>query len=647
MPKPFRTSKLALAAETVVADYRLAYSSRRASILGRAEVLRGNATFGIFGDGKEVAQLAMAKAFRPGDWRAGYYRDQTFMWATRMSNVRAFFAQLYGNTNLDADPASGGRQMGNHFATRFVDDRGDFKRSVEMLNSTADVSNVAGWMPRLLGLAYASKLYRNNHQLRKAQDGFSVNGDEVAFGTIGDAATSEGHFWETFNAAGVLQVPIALSVWDDGYGISVPISAETTKASISDVLRGFIPDDRPGVDIYVVRGWDYSALVEAYANGVERVRREHKPALFHITELTQPQGHSTSGSHERYKTKERLRFEVEYDCITRMRDWIIESGIAGDSQLEGWEAADKEAVEAARDLAWDAYQKPIRKERDRVVSILRRIDTPKVAEIASTLNEANKVTRSAIIASASFALRTLRGTESPERTELVQFIEEYRRDNGERYNSHVYSTSAESPLKVPVVPAIYSEKSPTVDGRQVLLRNFDANFARDPRLFVIGEDVGRLGDVNLVFEGLQAKYGDLRLTDTGIRETTILGQSIGAAMRGLRPICDIQYLDYFLYALEGAADDLACLHWRTAGGQKAPVVMRTKGHRLVGILDPGSPVGGVLNALHGEDIARPLDHNPGRRVSNTPFPAVKPRVVIEVLNGYRLKERVPDNIGSF
>src|SRR5216684_3961400 len=437
MAKALRTSKLTLAAETVTADYRLAYSSRRASVIGRAEVLRGNATFGIFGDGKEVAQLAMAKAFRPGDWRAGYYRDQTFMWATGMSNVRAFFAQLYGNTNVDADPSSAGRQMGNHFATRFLDERGEFKRSVELHNSTADVSNVAGWMPRLLGLAYASKLYRNNPQLRSSQDGFSVNGNEVAFGTIGDAATSEGHFWETVNAAGVLQVPIALSVWDDGYGISVPISDETTKSSISDALRGFIPDDRPGIDIYAVRGWDYAALVDAYAAGIERVRATHKPALFHITDLTQPQGHSTSGSHERYKSKERLRFEVEYDCIRRMRDWIIESGFASESQIEGWEAADKEAVEAARDLAWDAYQVPIRKERDRAVSILRRIDT----------------------------------------------------------------------LKVPVVPAVYSNSSPTADGRQVLLRNFDVNFARDPRLFVIGEDVGRLGDVNLVFEGLQAKYG--------------------------------------------------------------------------------------------------------------------------------------------
>jgi len=610
-------------------------------------VLRGNATFGIFGDGKEVAQLAMAKAFRPGDWRAGYYRDQTFMWATRMSNIRAFFSQLYGNATVDADPSSGGRQMGNHFATRFLDDKGEFLRSVEMPNSTADVSNVAGWMPRLVGLAYASKLYRQNPQLKAAQDGFSVDGNEVAFGTIGDAATSEGPFWETINAIGVLQVPVAMSVWDDGYGISVPITAETTKASISDVLRGFTPDDRPGIDIYVVPGWDYAALVEAYVNGVERVRREHKPALFHINEMTQPQGHSTSGSHERYKTKERLRFEKEFDCIVRMRDWIIESGIASESQIEGWEAADKEAVEAARDLAWEAFQTPIREERDRLVAILKRSDSSEVAELTDTLSEASKVTRSQVISSASRALNELRGTDSPQRSELARFLKQYQQENLERYNSHLYSRSKHSPLKVPVVPAEYSDKSPSVDGRQVLLRNFDANFARDPRLFVIGEDVGKLGDVNLVFEGLQAKYGDLRLTDTGIREATILGQSIGSAMRGLRPICDIQYLDYFLYALQTASDDLASLHWRTVGGQKAPVVIRTKGHRLVGIWHSGSPMAVVLNALRGIYVAVPRNMTQAAGFYNTLFRGDNPGLVIEVLNGYRLKERVPDNVGEF
>ena len=589
----------------------------------------------------------MAKAFRSGDWRAGYYRDQTFMWATRMSNVRAFFAQLYGNASLEADPASGGRQMGNHFATRFLDDRGEFERSVDMPNSSADVSNVAGWMPRLVGLAYASKLYRDNPQLKDAQDGFSVNGNEVAFGTIGDAATSEGLFWEAINAAGVLQIPMAMSVWDDGYGISVPITTETTKASISDVLRGFSPDDRPGIDIYVTRGWDYTALIETYATAIDKVRREHKPALIHVTEMTQPQGHSTSGSHERYKSKERLRFEAEYDCVARMRDWVIESGIASESQLEGWEAADKEAVEAARDLAWEAFQSPIRAERDRAVAILRRVDMPEVAEITNSLDEAVKVTRSLIMSSAKRALHQLRGLEAPARDELAKFVRDYGRENDERYNSHLYSSSPDSPLNVPIVGPAYSDQSPTVDGRQVLVRNFDANFARDPRIFVIGEDIGRLGDVNLVFEGLQAKYGELRLTDTGIREATILGQAIGAAMRGLRPICDIQYLDYLLYALETASDDLATLHWRTVGGQKAPVVIRTKGHRLVGIWHSGSPMSVVLNALQGLYVAVPRNMTQAAGFYNTLFRGDNPGLVIEVLNGYRLKERVPDNIGSF
>ena len=636
-----------MTAEAVIADYRLAYSSRRASIIGRAEVLRGNATFGIFGDGKEVAQLAMAKTFHPGDWRAGYYRDQTFMWATRMSNVREFFAQLYGNASIEADPASGGRQMGNHFATRFLDEDGRFARSIDMPNTSADVSNVAGWMPRLVGLAYASKLYRENSQLKQVQDGFSVDGNEVAFGTIGDAATSEGLFWESMNAAGVLQVPLAMSVWDDGYGISVPIKHQTTKGSISDALRGFTPDDRPGIDIYVVRGWDYAALVETYAKAIDKVRREHKPALIHVTEMTQPQGHSTSGSHERYKSKERLRFENEYDCVARMRDWIIEFGIASESLIEGWEAADKEAVEAARDLAWEAFQSPIRAERDRAVALLRRVDMPEVAEITNGLDEASKVTRSLVLSSATRALHQLRGIESPARVELARFVDEYRHENLERYNSFLYSRSAESPLLVPSVPPVYSDRSVVVDGRQVLVRNFDANFARDPRIFVIGEDVGKLGDVNLVFEGLQARYGEWRLTDTGIREATILGQAIGAAMRGLRPICDIQYLDYFLYALETASDDLATLHWRTVGGQKAPVVIRTKGHRLVGIWHSGSPMSVLMNALQGVYVCVPRNMTQAAGFYNTLFRGDNPGVVIEMLNGYRLKERVPDNVGTF
>ena len=589
----------------------------------------------------------MAKAFRPGDWRAGYYRDQTFMWATGMSNVREFFAQLYGNADVEAEPASGGRQMGNHFATRLLDEAGEFRRSVDMANSSADVSNVAGWMPRLLGLGYASKLYRNNPQLKSAQDGFSRNGDEVAFGTIGDASTSEGLFWETVNAVGVLQVPVALSVWDDGYGISVPISLATTKSSISDALRGFIPDDRPGIDIHVLRGWDYQGLVEGYLRGVDRVRSAQKPAIFHVIEITQPQGHSTSGSHERYKSKERLQFEKDFDCIARMRDWVIEQGIASESQIEGWEAADKEAVEAARDLAWEAYQAPIREERDRLVAILGQAGAHETQDIASSLSEATKVTRSMVMGAASRALAALRGLESPARDELAGFVRDYGRTNSERYNSFVYSVSHESPLNVPVVPAEYSDRSQSVDGRMVLVRNFDANFARDPRIFVIGEDVGKLGDVNLVFEGMQAKYGALRLTDTGIREATILGQATGCAMRGLRPICDIQYLDYLMYALEGMSDDLATLHWRTVGGQKAPVIVRTKGHRLVGIWHSGSPMAVLLHALRGVYIAVPRNMTQAAGMYNTLFRGDNPAVVVEVLNGYRFKERMPDNIGEF
>ena len=646
LAKALPNSKL-LSAANVIADYRLAFSSRRASVIGRGEVLRGNATFGIFGDGKEVANLAMARAFRPGDWRAGYYRDQTFMWATGMSNVREFFAQLYGDTNVEDEPASGGRQMGNHFATRTLDDAGAFRRTVEMANSSADVSNVAGWMPRLVGLAYASKLYRDNPQLKDVADGFSVNGNEVAFGTIGDASTSEGPFWEAVNAAGVLQVPMALSIWDDGYGISVPIKLETTKASISDLLRGFTPDDRPGIDIHVLRGWDYPSLVDGYLRGVEKVRSGHKPAIFHVIEITQPQGHSTSGSHERYKSKERLQFEKDYDCVTRMRDWIIESGIASESQIEGWEAADKEAVEAARDLAWEAYQRPIREERDRLVAILSRSGIAELESIGHNLSDSTKVTRAMVMGAARRAMAAVRGGDSAARGELIRFAEAYRREGSKRYNSYLYSVSSESPLQVPAVPAAYSDSSPAVDGRMVLLKNFDANFARDPRIFVIGEDVGKLGDVNLVFEGMQAKYGQLRVTDTGIREATILGQATGSAMRGLRPICDIQYLDYLLYALENASDDLATLHWRTAGGQKAPVIIRTKGHRLVGIWHSGSPMSVVLNALRGMYVCVPRNMTQAAGMYNTLFRGDNPAVVVEVLNGYRLKERVPDNVGEF
>src|SRR5437899_571370 len=642
------SAKLRVSADGVIADYRLAVGSRAASELSRREVLVGNAPVGISGEGKEIAQLAMAKAFRPGDWRSGYYRDQTFMFAVGLADLSQYFAQLYADPDVVRDPNSAGRQMLSHFATRTLDERGRWKDLLASGQSASDLSPVGSQMPRAIGLAWASKLYRESAAARGVSPGFSRNGEEVCFATIGNAGTSEGVFWESLNAGGVLQIPLVISVWDDGYGISVPNELQTTKGSISALLEGFQRSDGgAGYDLHTVKGHDYLACCDVYQLGVERARREHVPAVVHVIEITQPQGHSTSGSHERYKSKDRLKFEKDFDCIARMREWLIEQGIASESQMQGWEAADKEAVEAARDLAWEAYQSPVREERDRLVALLGQAGTHETQTIAGSLAESSKVTRAMVMGAASRALATLRGLESPARDELARFVGAYGRENRERYNSHVYSASSESPLNVPVVPAEYSDSSPTVDGRMVLLRNFDANFARDSRIFVIGEDVGKLGDVNLVFEGLQAKYGELRVTDTGIREATILGQATGSAMRGLKPICDIQYLDYLFYALEEASDDLATLHWRTVGGQKAPVIIRTKGHRLVGIWHSGSPMAVLLHALRGIYIAVPRHTTQAAGMYHTLFRGDNPAVVVEVLNGYRLKERVPDNVGEF
>ena len=635
-----------------MSDYRLAFRSRVASVSGRREVLTGKAPFGIFGDGKEVAQLAMARAFRPGDWRSGYYRDQTFMFATGMSDVSRFFAQLYTNTDVEADPASAGRQMVSHFATRTLDADGRWKPLAGAMQSTSDLSPVAAHMPRSLGLAYASKLYRADKALRDSAPGFTADGNEVAFATIGNAGTSEGLFWETMNAAGVLQIPLLVSVWDDGYGISVPNEFQTVKSSISAALAGFQRDSRAaGFEIRVVKGWDYPALVETYAEVAEVVRREQIPALIHVTEMTQPQGHSTSGSHERYKSKERLAFETTGDPIAKMREWMIAERVAPAADLDAFEDEDRKAVESARVAAWEAYLAPIKGELDRARGLIERAqqESPEVrlaevvAELADPLETSRRVVQSAV-RRAAYALR---GREGAAAGALRAFAKEYAERNATRYTSLLYSASPDSPLKVTPIAAEYSGRSETVDGRIVLLRNFDLNFARDPRLFVMGEDVGKLGDVNLVFEGLQAKYGDRRFTDTGIREATILGQGIGAALRGLRPIVDIQYLDYLLYALELASDDLATLHYRTAGGQKAPVIIRTKGHRLQGIWHTGSPMSVVLNALRGVYVAVPRNMVQAAGLYNTFFRGDNPALVIEVLNGYRLKERVPDNLGDF
>jgi 2-oxoisovalerate dehydrogenase E1 component len=645
-------AKLRLSAEEVVADYRLAFRSRLASVLGRREVLTGKAPFGIFGDGKEVAQLAMAKAFRAGDWRTGYYRDQTFALATGMATLPQFFSQLYADTEADHDPFSAGRQMVSHFASRTIGKDGEWQRLVELANTASDLSPVAAQLPRALGLAYASKLFREDPGLRAVADGLSKNGDEVTFATGGNAGTSEGMFWETLNAAGVLQVPLAISIWDDGFGISVPNEIQTTKGSISKLLTGFAPaDGLKGVDIHTGKGWDYIGLCDLYALAIPKVRKEHAPALLHIMEMTQPQGHSTSGSHERYKTPERLRFETEGDPIARMRRWMIEQELATAAQLDEYEAEDRRGVEEIRAAAWETYQEPLREERARLVSLLERVaaEAPD-AEVGGLLDElraSSELSRRLVVATARRALLLVRAQQGDATGELRAFVAERREENDERFNAHLLSSSASSPLRIEPTPPVFSEASETVDGRVVLLRCFDANLARDPRIHVIGEDIGKLGDVNLVFEGLQAKHGPLRLTDTGIREATIMGQGIGAALRGLRPIVDIQYVDYLLYALELASDDLATLRFRTAGAQQAPVLIRTKGHRLQGIWHTGSPMGVILNALRGIHVAVPRDMVQAAGFYNTFLRGDDPALVIEVLNGYRFKERLPDNIGEF
>ena len=640
-----------LPVDEIIADYRLAVRSRAASVIGRREVLTGKAGFGIFGDGKEIPQLALAKVFQNGDWRAGYYRDQTLMFATGMSDLSQFFAQLYATTDVGREPASGGRQMPSHFATRFLDGDGRWLPQISMKNSSADVSSVGGQMARLLGLAYASKLCRANPALREAMRDFSVDGNEVAFGTIGDAGTSEGVFWEAVNAAAVLQIPLAISVWDDGFGISVPREMQTAKSSISAALGGMQRDARPGLEIRVARGWDYVSLVDTYAEVIEVVRRDHVPALIHVIECTQPQGHSTSGSHERYKSKERLRWEEEYDGIRRMREWLIGEGLASAEQLDAAEQEDKRAVEAVREDAWEAYQRPIREERDRAAAVLERIAGERrddaVASLVTDLRSPTEATRRLVAATVSRALVATRGADTPARRELVAFANDYDAANRGRYASHLYCETERAALRAPTVAARYDEAAESVDGRVVLQRNFDAIFARDPRVIALGEDVGKLGDVNLVYEGLQKKYGELRLTDTGIREATILGEGVGAALRGLRPIVDIQYIDYLLFALEVLSDDLATLRYRTAGGQAAPVIVRTKGHRLQGIWHTGSPMGMILGSCRGVYLCVPRDCARAAGFYNTLLRGDDPGIVVEVLNAYRLKERLPANLGEF
>ncbi|NDI99976.1 transketolase [Flavobacterium sp. LaA7.5] len=640
----------------VLNDYKIAVISRECSLLGRKEVLTGKAKFGIFGDGKEVPQLAMAKAFKNGDFRSGYYRDQTFMMAIGQLTVQQFFAGLYGHSDLAHDPMSAGRQMGGHFATHSLDENGNWKNLTAQKNSSADISPTAGQMPRLLGLAQASKIYRNVSGIENKTN-FSINGNEIAWGTIGNASTSEGLFFETINAAGVLQVPMVISVWDDEYGISVHARHQTTKENISEILKGFQRDeDTKGYEIIKVKGWDYAELVSAYEKAATIAREEHVPVLIHVYELTQPQGHSTSGSHERYKDADRLSWESEYDCIAQMKKWMLENNIAEAEELEAIDKEAKKEVLEGKKAAWSALVEPIKSERDELVALLNSIapSSPKrvfIEKYASDLAAIKEPIRKDILVTARKALRMVVGEkahhEMSTQQHLAEWIVLYTEKIQPKFSSHLFSQSDKNVLSVSEVHPEYKEGAEEVDGRVIMRDNFDAIFTKHPEALVFGEDCGNIGDVNQGLEGMQEKYGDFRVCDAGIREATILGQGIGMAMRGLRPIAEIQYLDYLLYAIQIMSDDLATLQYRTAGRQKAPLIIRTRGHRLEGIWHSGSPMGMIINALRGVHVLVPRNMTKAAGFYNTLMDTDEPALIVECLNGYRLKEKKPVNMGEF
>ena len=641
--------------QEILDDYKLAVTSREASYLGRKETLTGKAKFGIFGDGKEIPQIAMAKYFKEGDFRSGYYRDQTFMMAIGQVTVQQFFAQLYAHANIEADPHSGGRQMNAHFSTRSLDENGKWKDLTKMKNTSPDMSPTAGQMARLLGLAQASKVYRNHEGLKENEefDKFSENGNEIAWGTIGDASTSEGIFWETINAAGVMQVPMVMSVWDDGYGISVPRKYQTTKESISKVLEGFQrTEEQEGWEILTVKAWDYPALLETYEKAAKIAREEHIPVLVHVKEVTQPQGHSTSGSHERYKSDERLEWEEEYCCNNRIREWILEEGIASEEELNKIEKEAKDKVKSEKQAAWKAFTGEMKEELNQVAELLDKLasasgKSEEIKEIEKQMNAPMVPLRKDIISAAKKALRAVRGQQSEAKEKLVEWLDENMEANRQRYDSHLYSETEDSPLKVEEVEPVYSDDAKQVDGRVVLRDNFDKIFDKYPQTLVFGEDTGKLGDVNKGLENMQDKYGEIRVSDTGIREATILGQGIGMALRGLRPIAEIQYLDYLLYCFQGLSDDLATLRYRSVGGQKAPVIVRTRGHRLEGIWHTGSPMGMIVNGLRGIHVCVPRNLTEAAGMYNTLLQGDDPALIIEPLNAYRLKEDKPENLGEF
>lgn len=648
-----KAETLPLPAEQILRDYRIAYQSRQVSLISRKEVMGGKAKFGIFGDGKEVPQVALAHAFRKGDFRSGYYRDQTLMFALGNVSILEYFAQLYAHAEVDAEPNSGGRGMNAHFATRSLHADGSWKNLMDMHNSSADVSPTGSQMPRLVGLGYASRLYRELEALRPFTQ-FSHNGDEIAFGTIGNASCAEGMFWEAVNAIGILRAPVLLSIWDDDYGISVHNDYQVTKGDLSELLSGFQRKrgSTSGFDLYRVKAWDYRALVETYLKAAERVRAQHVPAIVHVIEVTQPQGHSTSGSHERYKTKERLEWEQEFDCLKQMREWIIATGIATAQQLEEFEQEDFKLVADFRDQAWQAYTAPILNERRETVHLLEAL-AQEATHKDELLHLKQKVLalahplRRELQTYMHEALFLSRAENSAAQETAIKWKNEYEAANSTRYGAHLYNETASSALRVPEIKAVYSETSPVLNGFEIVNACFDAALSREPRLLAFGEDLGRLGDVNQGFKGLQEKYGELRVADTGIRECTILGQAIGMAMRGLRPLAEIQYLDYVLYALQIMSDDLATVQWRTAGGQKAPVVIRTRGHRLEGVWHSGSPMAGLIHLVRGMHVLVPRNMTQAAGFYNTLLQADDPAIVVEVLNSYRLKERLPENIATF
>jgi len=634
--------------KSVLEDYKIVYQSREASLMGRKEVLTGKAKFGIFGDGKELAQVAMARTFKHGDFRSGYYRDQTFMMAIGELSLEAFFAQLYSNTDLEKEPASVGRQMNNHFATRNLNQDGDWKNLTKQYNSVSDISPTGSQMPRLVGLGHASKIYRENKSIVKPN--FSNNGDEIAYGTIGNASTSEGLFFETINAVGVLQIPVLISIWDDGWGISVPTKYQTTKGDISEILKGFQrTQKKDGFEIYTINGWDYKTLCSTYIKASKLCRNHHIPVIIHVKEMTQPQGHSTSGSHERYKTPEELKWEKEFDCIKKMKEWILSENISTEIELTKIESDAKEKVKSAKKRAWEDYKKTIDHDKNELLEILTKSSNKLSEKIIQKIKNEDVTNRKLLISETKKIIRKIK-YNNENNTILENWLLEKEKIYQKIYSSHLYSISQHSishqNFQTKNNPT-FTEDSEIVDGRVILRDNFDALLNKHPELIIFGEDTGKIGDVNQGLEGLQKKYGENRVFDTGIRETTIIGQGIGLAMRGLRPIAEIQYLDYLLYAIQILSDDLATLQYRTAGGQKCPLIIRTRGHRLEGIWHSGSPMGGIINLLRGIIILVPRNMTIAAGFYNNLLKRDEPALIIECLNGYRLKETKPENLGDF